>query len=375
MLKSSEIQRGLIAFMPLLVGVAAALVIIALILEFEDATLRELWEALYSGAGNTPSSRARMLRNMLPLLLCSSGLLLTFTTGLWNIGIEGQLTMGALGASLGALYVSMPNRELQLGAQLLLAFSAGAGWALLTAILRTRGGINEIFGGVALNFIAALFTAFLISGPWSPGISGTGSRTAAFAPETLLPARAIERAFVSDLGMLLAFGGFILVALTLYLTRFGLQLKAIGRSRPSADALGIPAERNIWLAMFFCGGLAGLGGAILVLHPPTGQLQTNASGGIGFLGLLVVLLASIRPWLVPPIVLLFAFMNTGAQRVETSLRIDSSLMDVLQGLLVLTVLLFDGLRGRFERARERRLIAQEAVRRAQAAEAEVQQSA
>src|SRR5690606_16282833 len=58
---------------------------------------------------------------------------------------------------------------------------------LLVGILKTRGGVNEIFGGVALNFIAALFSSFLISGPWMPLQSGTGSRTASFEPNTLLP--------------------------------------------------------------------------------------------------------------------------------------------------------------------------------------------
>ncbi|HLA44542.1 MAG TPA: ABC transporter permease, partial [Aggregatilineales bacterium] len=197
---------------------------------------------------------------------------------------------------------------------------------------------------------------------------GTGSRTAAFAPAALLPAKAIDRAFISYTALGIAIGTFVLVALILYFTRFGLQLKALGRSRPSAEALGIPTERNMWMAMTLCGGMAGLGGAILVLHPPTGQLQSNASGGIGFLALLVVLLASIRAWLVPFIVFAFAFMNTGAQRVESSLGLDPSLVNVLQGMLVLAVLLFDGFRHRIEAGQERRAIAAEAARAAEQAE-------
>jgi simple sugar transport system permease protein len=84
----------------------------------------------------------------------------------------------------------------------------------------------------------------------------------------------------------------------------------------------------------------------------------------------VVLLASIRPVLVPFIAFVFAFLNTGAQRVESSLRLDSSLVNVLQGVLVLAVLMFDGVRRRVEVAQERRAVAAEAARMAASAEQE-----
>jgi len=365
-------QKVGIGIFPLLAGVMVALVIIAIILQVEAANLRDVWEALYSGSWDGGNKRARVLQSWLPLLLCSSGLLLTFTAGLWNIGIEGQLTMGAIGASLVALFVEMPNRELQIALSLLMAACTAAGWGLVAGILKTRGGVNEIFGGVALNFIAALFLAFLIGGPWSPGRGATGSRTAAFDAFALLPAVLVERAYLSYLAVGVGVGAFVVVAVILYFTRFGLQLKAIGKSQPSAQALGVPTERNMWLAMTLCGACAGLGGSILVLHPPTGQLQASASGGIGFLALLVVLLASIRPWLVPIIAFVFAFLNVGAQRVESSLRVDSSLVNVLQGVLVLAVLLFDGIRQRIETAQERRAVALEAARVAQRAEEGIQ---
>lgn len=356
------IQKMGLNTIPLLLGIFVAMIVITLILRSEGVSLREIWNALYDGAWESPSKQARTFRNWLPLMFCSIGLLLTFTAGLWNIGIEGQLTMGAVGATAVALFVHHDSRTLQLGAQLLMAMSAGAAWALFAGILKTRGGINEIFGGVALNFIAALFVAYLISGPFAPESGGTGSRTAAFDPHTLLPAQAVERAFISYETMALAVICFVWAAFVLSFTRFGLQLKAIGKNIASARALGIPTERNLWAAMALCGALAGLGGAVLVLFPPTGQLQNNASGGIGFLAILVVLLASVRPALVLPIAFLFAFLNTGAQRIETSLQLDPSLVRVLQGILVFAVLLFDGMRGRIEMAQEKRLVAAEAAR-------------
>jgi general nucleoside transport system permease protein len=361
-------QKSLIAILPLLAGLAVALVIIAIILKLEDSSLREVGKMLYEGSWEGANKRARVVRVFLPLLLCSSGLLLTFTSGLWNIGIEGQLMMGAVGATMGALFWDLPNPTMQVIAQLLMAAAAGSGWALLAGILKTRGGVNEIFGGVALNSIASLFSTFLIGGPWAPAQGGGGNRTAAFDPRTLLPAEAVERAFISYQALAMAIIGFLIVAFLLYFTRFGLQLNAMGKSTKSANALGAPTERNIWLAMALCGALAGLGGSILVLYPPTGQLQTNISGGVGFLALLVVLLASVRAWLVPIIAFTFAFLNTGSQRIESGLQIDSSLINVLQGVLVLAVLLFDGVRTRLQAAQEQRMVMAEAARLAEKAE-------
>lgn len=367
---TARLQKIGLNTIPLALGVLVALVVVALILRSEGVTLREIWNALYDGAWESPSKQARTLRNWLPLMFCSLGLLLTFTAGLWNIGIEGQLTMGAIGATAVALFTRYDSRAVQVGAELLMAMLAGAAWALLVGVLKTRGGINEIFGGVALNFIAALFVAFLISDPFAPASGGTGSRTQAFDPHTLLPAQPVERAFISYETIALAVACFLWVAFILTFTRFGLQLKAIGKNITSARALGIATERNLWLALALCGALAGLGGAVLVLFPPTGQLQNNASGGIGFLALLVVLLASVRPWLVPPIAFLFAFLNTGAQRIESSLQLDPSLVRVLQGILVFAVLLFDGVRGKIELAQEKRLVAAEAARLAKESSAE-----
>lgn len=361
-----------IGMLPLLAGVATALFLIAVLLSAEGFSMREIWNALYDGSWETDGKKLRVLINWMPLMLCSTGLLLTFTAGLWNIGIEGQLMMGALGATSAALFVRHDSKTVQLAVEIGLAFAAGAGWGLLAGILKTRGGVNEIFGGVALNFIASLFAAFLISSPWAPARGGTGTRTDPFEAFVMLPSKIIDRSHLSYTAVAVTVTGFMAAALILYFSRFGLQLKAIGKSETSARALGIPTERNLWVAMLLCGGLAGLGGAIRVLHPPVGQFEQNTSGGIGFLALLVVLLSSIRPWLVPFIAFAFAFLSTGAQRVESSLQIDAALVKVLQGVLVLAVLLFDGIRQRIQAEQEKRAVAAQAAKRAAEAEMKVE---
>ena len=108
-----------------------------------------------------------------PIALASAGLIVTFNAGMWNIGIEGQIIMGAITAAFVAREVSAPRPIL-----ILLTILAGAAggmlWGLLVGVLRTAGGVNEIFGGLGLDFVALSLTTYLIIGPWArSGVAST----------------------------------------------------------------------------------------------------------------------------------------------------------------------------------------------------------
>lgn len=309
----------------------------------------KVYDLVYEQTLSTGENRAKVADFWMPIFLCSLGLVLTFNAGLWNIGVEGQVGMGAVGATGVALFIELSDQTLQLGAELLMAAAAGASWALLAAIMRTRGGVNEIFGGVALNFIASNFSAFLLVGPWKPETS-TGSATERFPDYALLPG--MENYQIAPVTLFISIAAFIFVVLTMLGSKWGLQLRAMGRNQRSAEVLGIPTERNIWLAMMICGALAGVAGAHLVLFR-RGNLPANVSGGIGFLALLIVLLASIRVLLVPFISFVFALLFSSSLPLRTRLELDSSLIGVMVGVLVFFVMLFDGARMRIQEAMDR----------------------
>lgn len=299
--------------------------------------------------------RTDVINFWFPIMLCSCGLLVTFTAGLWNIGIEGQMTMGAVAASGLALFSNMPRTQ-QLAAEIGLAAAAGGAWALLTAMLKTRGGVNEIFGGVAMNFIATNYLAYLVVGPW--GI-GSGSSTDNFPAHALLPS--MENYRLSPITLYLVIAVFVGVLLLLTVSKWGLQLRAMGKNPRSAQILGVPTERHIWTAMALCGMMAGMAGAHLVLFTQR-KLPANVSGGIGFLALLVVLLASSRVYWVPFIGLAFAFMfTTGGLPLWTRLQLDSSLSEVFLGLLVFIVFIFNGVRQRIQEWLDRRKVLVESI--------------
>jgi len=226
----------------------------------------------------------------------------------------------------------------------------GALWAALAAILKTKGNINEIFGGVALNFISVNVLLSLINGPWR---EGQVPQTTRFAPPALLPRLVGGRLSLS--WIFIAAIVFLFVYFVLRGTRWGLQLRAMGRSEKSAFLLGVRTERNIVLAMMACGALAGLAGAFQVLFT-RGLLQANISGGLGFMGVLVVLLVNVQPGLVPIVSLFFGVVPIGSLKLATSfnaaVQIDASLGNVIQSALVLAVLLSNGIRERWFKPKE-----------------------
>lgn len=299
------------------------------------------FSALVDGAVGTSDRLFSTLAFWVPLSLCGTGLLVSFRAGLWNIGVEGQMIMGALGASWVALNVAAPYPEIPgwviILMEIIAGMVAGALWAALAAILKTQGGVHEIFGGVALNNLAIIATNFLISGPWQPPEGGTFRGTQPFPARALLPLFGQTR--FSPLSLLLAIVALLLVVLALRGTFWGLKLKALGQNARSAFLLGVSSEREAITAMMVCGAMAGLAGSVRVLSW-FDSLRQSISGGIGFLAIMIVLLAGMRPLWTLLIALLFSGLLNGGTIVQLRTQLHSALSGIIQGTLVLFVLLF-----------------------------------
>ena len=131
-------------------------------------------------------------------------------------------------------------------------------WGLLVGVLRTAGGVNEIFGGLGLDFVALSLTTYLVIGPWARSGVASTSGTDPFPEEALLPS--LEGTRLSPLAVGLAIVALIGVWLLFRGTLYGLKLKAVGRNRPSAFLMGIPTNRFLLGAFMICGALAGIAG-------------------------------------------------------------------------------------------------------------------
>ncbi len=300
------------------------------------------------GAFGSWDVAANVLVSWVPLLLATSGLLVTFTAGLWNIGIEGQVTLGAVFATgaLRALQGSALDPSVVIALSVLAGMAGGALWAMLAGALRTFGGVNEIFGGLGLNFVATALNLWLIFGPWKrPGVASM-SGTLPFPPR-LWMATITEQSRLSPAALVLAVLSIAAVFTLIQGTTFGLRLKAVGRNATAAHLLGVPTWQYMMIAFGICGVFAGLAGAVqvtAVYH----RLIPSISSGYGYLGLMVAMLVNYSAVLTAPVALFFAALNVGSIQLPIVMRLDSSLAGVLQGTLVLFVLLSQGVRERLQ---------------------------
>lgn len=329
-----------------ILAIILALGFTTIILALTGASPLEAFKNIIVGSIGSTGKISDTLVAWIPLLLATSGLLVTFTSGLWNIGIEGQITMGAIFTTF--VLRSLQDSALPPVIILILAILAGAlggiFWASIVGWLKIYGGVNEIFGGLGMNFVATAFTLWLIFGPWKrPGI-GSMSGTEPFPDALWLPMVGDTRLSLWSLGIGIA--GIILIYILLNGTYFGLRLKAVGKNGRAAFLLGIPTARYMMSAFLICGLFAGLAGAVqvtAVYH----RLIPSISSGYGFLGLLVGMLVNYQAAWAAPVSFFFAALNIGSIQLPIVMQLDSTLSGVLQGALVLFVLMVEGVRRRF----------------------------
>ncbi|GAP22864.1 ABC transporter permease [Leptolinea tardivitalis] len=329
-------------------AVVLALVFTSIILLIAKAQPLEAYKNILVGSFSSIEAITNVIVVWIPLLLASAGALVTFTAGLWNIGIEGQITLGAISTTLvlRLLQHSDVSPAIIIFLAVLSGFIGGALWAALAGALKTYGGVNEIFGGLGLNFVATAMTIWLIFGPWKrPGI-GSMSGTEPFANTLWLPT--IPGLRLSWWSLLIGILALVLVYVLLSNTHFGLKLKAVGKNRKAASVFGIPTSNFMMSAFLICGGLAGLAGALQVLAVYH-RLIPSISSGYGYLGLMVGMLINYQAIWAAPVAFFFAALNFGSIQLPIVMKLDSSLSGVLQGALVLFVLMMDGVRKRFEK--------------------------
>lgn len=322
---------------PTLISLAAALAAgIVLLLLVGAPPLEALW-LLVEGSFGSASKISATLLAWSPLLLASAGLVVTFAAGLWNIGVEGQIVIGAVAATWVARSLPGPGWVVILAA-IVVGAVGGLLWALLAGVLKTYGGVHEIFGGLGLDFVAAGMVIYLVLGPWQrTGVAST-SGTDIFREEAWMPSLEALGTGWPIIPVTLGLISVVAVWILLRGTRFGLRLKAVGRNPRSAALIGIPTNRYLLGAFAIGGALAGIAGTVQVtaFHH---KLVPSVSGGYGFLGILVVLLASFSAVWIAPIALFFVAISVGSTQLDLRLGLDSAFGGVLQGLIVLFVMI------------------------------------
>ena len=340
-----QVRKHRLSILFQLGGLILAFGFVTMILLLVDANPIQAFGLIWEGAIGNSSRISSVFVVWVPLVLTTCGVLVTFTAGLWNIGIEGQITLGAIFTTgVIRLFLDLPvPPAVVIVLSILAGMIGGAIWAALAGVLKIYGGVNEIFGGLGLNFIATALNIGLIFGAWSrPGIASM-SGTEPFPQKYWLPTFQSFR--FSWYSIALTIIGLVVIYLLLQGTHFGLRLKAVGKGMKSAFRLGIPTNKYMLLSFLVCGLFAGLAGSLQVVAVYR-RLIPAISSGYGFMGLMIAMLINYQAIWVAPIALFFAALNIGGIQLPIVMKLDSSLTGVLQGSLVLFILLMQGVKQR-----------------------------
>ncbi|QGY38914.1 ABC transporter permease [Pseudodesulfovibrio cashew] len=329
-------------------ALALALVLTVLVTLPSGAPPLKTIYVLFNGGVGSLSKLGRVLAGWVPLTLCAVGLLVPFTARLWNIGVEGQVIMGAIFCT-AALRPFDGGGALEIALAMGAAMLGGALWALLAGVLRVFGRVHEIFSGLGLNFVALGVTLWLIFGPWKrPGVASM-SGTEPLDVSLWLPR--LGTLSVSWVGLALAVAAIVAIAVLLNRSGWGLKLRAVGENPKAATLFALGPRRRLLQSFAICGALAGLAGATQVLGVYH-RLLPAISSNYGYTALLVGMMASFRLSLVPFICLFFAVLNVGSIQLPLQLGLDSSLSGVIQGIMVLSLFIIQGLRLWLKRRQE-----------------------
>lgn len=322
-----SVVRSLVA---LIFGLLISLLIVALV---GDNPLLVLQVLAKSSFGSTYDFGMTLFYAM-PMMLTGLSVAIAFRTGLFNIGAEGQLMWGALGATLPGLLYPELLAPFSIIVSVFMAFLFGSFWGFIPAYLKVKRGSHEVISTIMLNFIAsALMSYFILYWIKDPNSQSPESKTvpAHFLLEKL--------SFFNEAPVTIALFAVLVLLLIDFLimryTQFGFELKACGLKESVAKISGISTARMKIFSMMLAGGIAGLVGAIEVLGN-SGRFRFEFSPGFGFTGIAVAMISQGHPLGIFFAALLFAVLHKGALdlNIETQF-ITKELAVILQALIIL----------------------------------------
>ncbi|CCG08317.1 ABC transporter permease [Pararhodospirillum photometricum] len=273
-----------------------------------------------------------------PLALIAAGLAVGFRGGVWNIGAEGQLTLGAITGGGVALALGHSDSIFVLPAVIVAGIVGGMAWAALPALLRTRFHASEILTSLMLTYVAQLLLSWLVHGPWRDPSGFNFPQTAMFSASATFPL------LIEGTRLHLGVGVAVLVvgAVWLLLGRgfLGFQIKVMGLAPRAGAYAGFRQNRLIWFALLLSGGLAGFAGLAEVAGP-IGQLTPSISPGYGFTAIIVAFLGRLHPVGILVAALFMALTYLGGETVQLMMGLPLAVTGVFQGLILFFLLAAD----------------------------------
>ena len=321
-------------------AVFTALIINAFILRISGGDPILAYLGLWEGAFGSPKAISETLVWSTPYIYAGLAVALAFKGGLFNIGAEGQLSLGALVAAwIGFALPNLLGTSLPWIVHLPLALFggifAGALWGAIPGWLKARTGGHEVINTIMMNYIAVLITSFLLNGPLKdPNPFNVVARTPSIAESARITP--LIDGFRVHWGTVLALIIAFAIWWFLWKTTLGFEIRTVGANPDAAKYAGINVSRIIVLTMSMAGGLAGMAGVIEVIALNYRQ-ELGFSTGYGFDAIAIALLGRSHPFGVVLAAILFGAMRSGATRMQFLTQIPVDIISVVQSLILLLV--------------------------------------
>jgi ABC-type uncharacterized transport system permease subunit len=326
----------------LLAALVGALLVGALFILLAKSNPITAYGVMFTGPFSSKFGISETLVRAVPLLLVGLGIIISFRSGILNIGAEGQILIGAITASAAAHFFPQWPPIFLLPLVLLAGFAGGAFWGGIAGWLKARLSVNEILSTVMLNQIAAQVYIFLIRGPLIDPEQltyGTRAPQTALMPEGIWLSRLIPGTRLHS-GLILAVLVAVVVYIFLWRTTIGYRMRAVGAGPEAARYGGIKVEFYLVLAMALAGALAGLAGSVEVLGVHHRALE-EISAGYGFSGIVAALFGRLHPLGTIPAAILFGALILGADMMQRAVHIPAAIVMAVQGLVILFVVSSD----------------------------------
>jgi len=329
------------ALQSILLPVAASLVAIAIgaiLVAALGYNPVSVYGSLISGAFGSLGNLGNTLTASLPLIIIGLGIALSFQSGLFNIGADGQYWIGATAAVwVGYHFTSLPG-WLHMLLCLAAGMVAGALWAgVIPGLTKAFVGAHEVITTMMMSYIAILFARYLIEGgPMQE--KGYIPQSPLIASNTQFPyfTQGFARSQLSPISMLIAALAVLAAWFLLYKTTLGFSLRSVGLNPRAAKYAGIRVKLYIIIALALSGLFAGLAGAVQMLGVDH-QLLDGFSSNYGYTAIVVALLARNNPLAVVISGLFFGALTTGGQNMQIVSNVPASLTNVLTGLIIFFV--------------------------------------
>ncbi len=309
-----------------------ALLIGYVILLFATDKANEAFKWFLLGPLSTKRRIVELLNRTTPLIFTGLAVSVVFQAEIFNIGAEGQLFFGAVAATFAALY--FPHiKFLQIILVMLFAMAAGGAWAAVPAYMKAKWNASELVSSLMMNYVAFFFGLYLVN--YHMRDVNAGALVSYRFPRTAWLPRMLRRYNLHP-GILIAIGFALLVWFFLYRTKYGYELRMVGKNKEFARFSGIKVENVVIYSQIISGMIAGLAGAIELMGLYK-RFVWQMTPGYGFDGIIVALLARNNPLMVIPAALFISYLRTGSYVMGRMTGIAPEIVVMLQAIMILLI--------------------------------------